>query len=445
LYPEASGPPHWQVGNLTLPLYRLWQLAAYLACWLEVRLFLEHDLRNYYGPYWSPVAFYAASVALCVFTLLYCLHRPPGSLTATTPTGRRYDMALLALLLGGLAVASIQGPVIAATPIDISISDVIPILQTYVQRFRAGEVVYRYIYFSNYPLFPNHLPMQWLPYVVAEEIGVDYRWLGLMLLLTLGFGAYQWVLIRQRMGWPQRLLKSALPAGLLYWILYHEPSIYALTIETTIISYYCILAAGVLTRSAGWQAVALTACLTSRYSVVLWVPLYGIILWFSAGRAHALKVALLSLLGVTLVYVWPFLSKDWTIFTHAISEYKIATVGEWTRQHHMFKGIGFAGIMLTYGTGDIPTKIDVLQRYFLLAGGGVVLLWGLVYWRLRHRLDYRVLALISLKCYLATFYAFIQIPYSYLTSLVLFMSLFLVLIIGTRAGSAETDAPLPLT
>ncbi|MCC3155931.1 hypothetical protein LJ737_01690 [Hymenobacter sp. 15J16-1T3B] len=427
---DLQSPRRLTLGAVSVPLYRVWQVAAYLACWLEVRLFT--DLRNYFGPMKSPVAFYLASVALCAFTLLYFLHRPTGAPTTAEPSGRRYDVVLTVLLLGGLAAASFQGPVIAATPIDINASDVIPILETYVSRFRAGETVYKYIYFS-YPLFPNHLPMQWLPYVVAEHIGADYRWMGLMLLLVLGFGAYQWVLIRQHQSWGQLLLKSVLPAALLCWILYKDPSIYAHTIETTIIAYYCILAAGVLTRSVLWQAVGLTVCLTSRYSVVLWVPLYGLILWFSAGRSHAIKVALLTLLGVVVVYVWPFLSKDWTIFTHALREYRIATVGEWTREYHLFNGVGFAGILLRHSSGTIQEKIDLLQRLLLMCGGGVLLVSGALYWWLRHRIDYRLLSLISLKWYLATFYAFLQIPYTYLTSLVLFISLFLILVIGTRS------------
>ena len=50
--------------------------------------------------------------------------------------------------------------------------------------------------------------------------------------------------------------------------------------------------------------------------------------------------------------------------------------------------------------------------------------------RLRHRVDYRILALVALQLYLTVFYLFIQIPYASLNSLTLFVAAFLVLVVG---------------
>ncbi|KAA9331350.1 hypothetical protein F0P96_13970 [Hymenobacter busanensis] len=403
---------------------RLWQAGACLAFWAEVRLFT--DLRNYYGPEVSPAVFCLTSILLGLFVLLYWLE--DDTALPTTPSARRYDVLLLAVVLGGVVLALKQGPIIDSIAIDLKSSDVIPILQTYVSRFRTGEVVYKYIYFS-YPLFPNHLPMQWLPYVLADRAGVDYRWWGLMTLIVVGFGAYQWTLIRWVANWGELLLKAALPAFLFWWIIDHDPHLYGETIETTIIAYYCLLAAAVLSRSPVLQAVALVCCLLSRYSVVLWVPLYMLILWFAAGKRHAVTVALLTLVGIVGIYVWPFLSKDWTIFGHALREYKIATVGEWQRENHLFNGVGFAGWFLKNTSGTILEKINLMQKVHLGLSGVVVALCGALCWRLRRRVDHRVLALITLKWYLVVFYAFLQIPYTYLTSLVVFMSPFVLLVL----------------
>jgi len=418
----------------------LWQAGLYLSFWAELRLFT--DLRLHYGPLLNPVLFYAASVLMCVFAGLYWYDRPVAPADPAR-TSRRFPLAWLGLLLGAVQVLYAQAPVIASHAIDVRSSDIIPILQAYVARFRSGEVVYRYLTTLPYPLFPNHLPMQWLPYVPADQLGIDYRWWALGILVLLGFGAYQATLAKQPLAWPGFLLKIALPAYVLYRLINKDPELYAHPVEPTIIAYYCILAASVLSRSALLQAVGLVLCLLSRYSVVFWVPFYLWVLWREAGKRHAFLVAGLTLVGVLAIYVIPFLSKDWTIFTHALSEYRIATIGEWGRTDgpdghppQLFAGVGMAAWFYTYGPSDLADRISLIQRADVLFSVGVVLLAAGVYYRLRHRFDYRVLCLIALKFYLATFYAFIQIPYPYLTSLGLFISVFVVMMTG--AGQAVT-------
>ncbi|RSK31162.1 hypothetical protein [Hymenobacter metallilatus] len=416
-----------------------WQLGAGLAFWLQVRLFT--DLRGHYGPFWSPVWFYLASVLLCGCALMAQLNRPAP--LAAPLEGRRLLGSWAAAILGGVAVLYAQAPVIQGNPIDVRASDIIPILQNYVERFRSGEVVYRYLTNLPYPLFPNHLPLQWLPYVLADKLGLDYRWWALGILLMVGFGAYLAFLNTQRL----RLVVFA-GAAILPWLVLRRMVtadywLFAHTVEPTIIAYYCLLAASIFSRSALVQAGALVLCLLSRYSVVFWVPLFLWLLWRERGRWHAGAVAGLTALGIVLLYVVPFLSKDWTIFTHALSEYKIATLGEWGRTDspegrppQLFGGLGFAAYFYTYLGGDLSARIGWLQRVHVLASVGAVLLSAGAYWQLRHRLDYRVLALVSLGFYLSTFYVFIQIPYAYLTSLTLFISVF-VLAVAWRTDAAS--------
>ncbi len=422
----------------------LWLLGCWLAGWAELELLTLH--RNEYGPFWSPVALLGAGFALCGCAVAYWLHRPLHTLAPTWALGR-VPVAGLLLLAGAGWVLAVQAPVIAVRPIGLQYSDVIVILQTYVSRFRSGEVVYRYLTNLPYPLFPNHLPLQWLPYVPADALGIDYRWWAMGLLLLLGFGAYQLVLVRQPLSWVEFGLKALLPAYLVVRLIEATPDIYSLTCEPTIICYYCLLAASVLGRSALLQAAALVLCLLSRYSVIFWVPFFLWVLWRELGRRHALLVAGLVAAGVVSIYVLPFLRHDWTIFTHALAEYRIATIGEWGRRDgdlglpvHLFGGTGLAAWFYQYGPTDLDARITLLQRTHLLASAGVVGLaaWG--YHRLRQRLDYRLACLIALKLYLATFYALLQIPYLYLASLSLFISLFVVLMVGFRTSGAGEAA-----
>jgi hypothetical protein len=81
-----------------------------------------------------------------------------------------------------------------------------------------------------------------------------------------------------------------------------------------------------------------------------------------------------------------------------------------------------------------------VQRIHLLASAGVVVLLTAFYWRYGRRYDYRYLALVGLKLYLAVFYFFIQIPYAYLISLSVLLSVFVLLVVvGPR--QVETTVP----
>ncbi|MBC8082020.1 MAG: hypothetical protein H7Z21_02310 [Hymenobacter sp.] len=385
---------------------------------------------------------------LCGFALFAQLDQQLGSQPATR-AGWRLVASGAVLLLGGAAIVRVQRPIIAATPINVFQSDIIPILQNYVSRFRSGEVVYRYITNLPYPLFPNHLPLQWLPYVPADQLGIDYRTWALGIILLAGFGAYLIFLNRQALWWPLFGLLGVLPWLLLYRLIVTDQAMFAYTVELTIIAYYCLLAASIFVRSAWVQAASLVLCLLSRYSVVFWVPLFLWILWRETGRRHTMAVVLLTGLGIMLLYVVPFLSKDWTIFTHALSEYRIATLGEWSRTDakgggpfHLFAGLGFASFFYSYGTGDLAARISLLQKVHVLVSVGAVAVGAFGYWGLRQRVDYRVLALIALKFYLATFYAFLQIPYAYLTSLGLFISVF-VIAVACRTGKLVSPVARP--
>ena len=430
----SSPPAAWRL--------RLWQTGAVLAFWAEVRLFT--DLRGHYGPYVSPVAFYLAAALLCGFALLCVLDRPA---TAAPPlVGSRLLWSWAVVVLGGVWVLYEQAPIIFNNPLDVHASDVIPILQTYVARFRSGEVVYRYLTNLPYPLFPNHLPLQWLVYVPADELGIDYRWWSLGLLGLVGFGAYLAALNRQRVHWLVFGLLAVLPWWLLHRIIKHDFYIYAQVVELTIIAYYCLLAAAVLTRSAVAQGVALVLCLLSRYSVIFWVPFFLWVLWREVGWRHAATVAVVVAAGITGLYIVPFLSQDWTIFTHALNEYKVATVGEWSRHDgaggrpvHLFNGLGMASFFYPADAALLDSRIALLQRIHALVSAGAVVVAAGVYWRLRGRVPYRAFALIALKFYLATFYAFIQIPYAYLISLSPFISLF-VLVVALRAPAERVPA-----
>jgi hypothetical protein len=179
--------------------------------------------------------------------------------------------------------------------------------------------------------------------------------------------------------------------------------------------YYLLLAISLTTHSRIFQIITVVLCLMSRFSLLFWLPLYAFMLFTKEGWRPTLRFGLWIFAGCIVLY-GPFLFKDPHIFFNAQAYYDMASVGEWTRSDkppHLYNGLGFAVYFLERG-GDVVFQIAALKKYLLIITPSVSVLLGLIWWRFKDKLDFPLFALCSLKISLAVFYAFIQIPYSYL-------------------------------
>jgi hypothetical protein len=406
---------------------------------LEVLFFTY--LRNSLGPYWSPVALYVLGVGICVLTARAVLGYRfvwPAAPAAVLP---RLGFAAVLTLVSWLLTAPVMRKLIARVIVSTigSRSDIIPALKVYVTRFVGPTPVYEPITLFGYTFLPNYPPLQWLPFVPAELLGADYRaWAFGILLLALLL-IYQWQLARLALPLGEWLLKAVLPVLVLHFTVLTDKSMFSLTVESLIVGYYCVLAGGTLSASPWLKALGLMLCLLSRFSLALWVPLYGLLLLWENPRRGWLTAGL-ALAGVLLVF-GPFLTHDPTIFMRAQLENLGIAEGEW--QHidpvapvavpmHLFNGVGLAPWFYDM-PGTLAERITRLQLFHFSACTAVVVLSGLVFWLFRRRFDPRLAALLSLKVYLVTFYSFLIIPYTYLASVSLFTSLFVVLIVSRKA------------
>ena len=102
--------------------------------------------------------------------------------------------------------------------------------------------------------------------------------------------------------------------------------------------------------------------------------------------------------------------------------------------YHLYNGIGMGLFIYEFGAGDLLARIMLLKKIHLVLLLTVLFFSALIYWRQStSRTDYRIYAIITLKLYLAIFYAFIQVPYAYLALTGFFCSLLLVLVLlGAR-------------
>jgi hypothetical protein len=388
--------------------------------------------RNAAGPYWSPVWLLVSSLVLAAavagYTAGYRVAWP-----AQRPSGPRWLLALGAVGVSVALSGPVVGRLIARLPAAelLPVSDIVPALQVYVDRFVNGQRVYERIDLG-YSFLPNYPPLHWLPFVPAELLGIDYRWWaagGLWLAVLI----YQLLLARQRPPWPEHLLKALLPVLAVHFIVLTERPLINQTVEALVFAYYALLCAALLSRSVPLRALALILCGLSRYSLALWLPLYAVLLWHESPRRAGQTVLLAA--GVGLALLAAFLWSDPTIFLRAqLENFDIAST-EWSRPPlpalggpaQLFRGVGLMPWWYPGPHGNQEAAISSLQAWHFFACALAPVVFGLWWWPRRHRLDARLVALCSLKAALAVFYAFLVVPFVYLSLLSLILSWFLLL------------------
>lgn len=400
-------------------------------------------LRNELGPFVSPVVFYAAGCGIFVAGIYYFLDAPafqPATLQQVWTRKGQLKALMLAIITGGgtFFVFKRLKRIMHDVPIDPSVSDVIPALQVAVARFLNGEYVYVSATLENgLTYFPTYLPMQWLPFTIAGYFGFDFRILALCICL-IGFVFYQVYLLRLNLSFVETLLKAALPFTMLLMLMKREENIFGHTVEAIVVGYYFILVAGVLSQSAVLRATGLVFCLLSRFSMLFWLPLYAVLVFLNEQKKNAFKIAAYVFIGICVLYVIPFMSKDWTIFAKGQANYTTAAMSEWVtplgadKPYHLLRGLGFASFVYEYGPKELLDKIALIRKIHIAVSLLAVALTAVIYYFIRKRIDHRVYLLLALKFYLATFYAFIHVPYSYLTAVSIFLSAWVVLLVSVK-------------
>jgi hypothetical protein len=160
------------------------------------------------------------------------------------------------------------------------------------------------------------------------------------------------------------------------------------------------------------------------------------ILFFKEAKRNIIIILSLTLLASFLIYYVPFLSHDRTILRKGYSYYTTCALGEWNlwqdqgdKPYHLFRGVGFACYFYDFLDGDVENRLRVLQSVHLIISILSVFILGFLYITLKTQVDYKLYLLFSLKIYLTFFYNFIQVPYTYLFMVPVFISLVILLVI----------------
>ena len=342
---------------------------------------------------------------------------------------RKTGAIMAALCLLAISIITVNaGNIMTKIPVSLSSSDIIPTVQELCTRYLDGSFVYEPIEKFGYHLPVTYLPMQWMPYLIAEKGHFDYRWiaLGIWLLASLI------VLIRsyRSSSLVVQLLAPAALALSYFYICYYNDTMIGHTIEIMVAGYYMLLICSLNSSNAIFRGLVIGICLMSRYSLLLWLPLAAAVVWWAEPRKYFWQTVISIIVFIGIIYVIPFLSKDWGSFYRGYKYYDRSALGEWqhinpltNKPYHLYGGHGIA--YKFYEIGDLPIteRLKWLQKAHVICSLGVTALLGIWYWFHRKSIQHRIFLLGSCKIYLAVFLFFIQVPYLYLMIVGLFVSI----------------------
>jgi len=220
---------------------------------------------------------------------------------------------------------------------------------------------------------------------------------------------------------------------MLYVFMQHTEGAFGYGVELMPIGLYFLLTL-VLDKKQTWLiAIPIILVLLSRYAFTFWLPVFLLMIWIEKGFLQVFKISVGVLAGVLILYVIPFLSQDWEIFTEGLKYYSKTAESVWRPAHWQPKdetptllsgGLSHAIFFYDYVDGDVSDKLSANRLFHFLACGVTAILIFLGYWKNRKKgLNIPLYFLIALKFYLLVFYSFFYVPFKYLYQLPLLMTI----------------------
>ena len=387
-----------------------------------------------YGVYISPIVWFAGGLITC-FAAYYLVAFKKTTVPVSRDYYKRYNNGLLVFsvsVFGSIVIAMMLSRIYKDFPVDPMASDIIPSLEAYVQRLLTGEKVYAPIPFPGWTVNPTYLPLLWFPYTFSELLNLDYRWTA-YLVFIIAVWLYNLKLVRHDIPYWEATLKALLPFLFLLAYVTQVEKVFGHAVELLPAGFYLILTLTVFNRSRLLMVVGIVLCLMSRYAFTFWLPVYLIVIWVEWGFREVFKIGLGVLAGVLIVYVFPFLLKDPTIFTKGLEYYSLTAESQWVTQHwqaegdkpfHLFQGLSFAAFFYDFVDGDVMHRMATNRLVHISVCALTAFLIGLFYFMNRKKgLNTTIYLIISLKLYLVVFYAFFYVPFSYLYMLPFFLTI----------------------
>jgi hypothetical protein len=390
--------------------------------------------RNSFGPYISPVVLFICSLAIGILPLVFYQKLQIKQESKAPEEKTKIFEPIIIYSVAAIFTFLYFRKIIQSYPIDPSVSDIIPTVQILSQRFIDGVFPYTLITDFGYHLPPTYLPLQWLPFIFSSFYSFDPRymvigaWLFAIALYSLC------IHFSKAKRWHKALL-ILLPFLILNLFMADNPGVFGRSIELLPAAYYILLILTLFSSSLIFRSLGIIFPLLSRYSFVLWLPVYFLMMFIKEARWKSVLSGVYVLLLVTSLYFIPFFMRDGNIFKNGYNYYTEAALGEWQVQEwqddhdkpwHLFSGVGFASFYYDYVKGDTIDKLNALKKTHVILSALAALALAVLFFRLKNTVPERLFLLAGLKIYLTIFYSFIQVPYVYLQLVPVFISILIV-------------------
>lgn len=312
------------------------------------------------------------------------------------------------------------------SPPDPMKSDIIPTIQTMAQRLMNFDYPYYKVEYPGWSFEPGYLTMQYIPFVKAEILKIDYRtWAYIIFLGVMFLFVYRLNFRNDIYSWFWSLVMIGLPFLGIKLIMLYDASIFMYSVELLDAAYYMFLVYSLFSKSNLLRAIAISCCLLSRYGIVIWLPAYAFIYYKEVGLKDTLRLSYMVIGMLLILYVLPFMTKEPNLFFKGLSNYDQMAIGQWTnvpdwyahigKPYILTQGLGFAIYFREFLQGEMIDRIEALKLVHLLSSLGIMLLTILIYHFKRKRIKSIELYLAgSLILYLTVFYNFVFAPFSYL-------------------------------
>lgn len=410
-----------------------YSLIALLFAGLFIELAMQTFWQNELGFYLSPVVWLLSGVLFCVaaFLLIGFKEETPAEASTQRISPQRIIVVVFCFLIGAILCGLRLDQIFEKFPIDAKSSDIIPSLEMYVQRFLGGEAVYKPLPFEGYSVDPTYLPLMWMPYSFSEILNIDYRWTAFFVFL-IPLAIYSFLLIKSATPLVESAFKTLIPFLFLYIIAQNASTTLGLAVELLPVGFYLLLTLTIFHKNRYLMALGILLCLLSRYAFTFWLPLYLLTYWIEKGFKNVFVVSISVAVGVLLLYIIPFLSKDWSLLSKGLDYYAKTAVGQWQTQpwqepgakpHHLANGLSFAIYFYDYNVLEDADRLKLNRKVHISICALTAFILGLGYFFFRNKgLNTKIYLLIGLKLYLMVFYGFFYVPFSYLFQLPLFLS-----------------------
>lgn len=413
-----------------MPYKRIILLGLFL-----VSVFIQLQCQSWWnkdlGAYLNPVILLSSGLASCLlaYFLVGFKSETPAAIKEQKTPFLNIAIVLVLFSAGAFFVGDYYVYIQSKYVVKVGYgSDIIPALQLYVQRFLSGELVYAPMQIEGYIVYPNYFSMAWLPYCFSELLHIDYRWTTYIVFLIPLF-IYLIQIARSNIHPIELAIKTVIPFAMLYSLMLYGNDIFGYSVELMLIGLYFLLALSLMHRSTFIMAAGIVIVLLSRYSFSFWLPVYLLIIWMERGFKAVLKVSLWVLFGVLVLYVIPFLSKDWESMSRGFAYYNRFIENSWTvflndagKPFMLLTGYSMAIYIFDFLDGELIQRLTA-ARFFQLA---ISLLTAALiffnYYRNRNKgLNVKIYLLITLTLYLFVFYGFFMTPFRYLYHLPLLL------------------------